>query len=224
MPKSFEDLALKVDSVAGFVSRVQIDVMDGKFVPERTWPYFSYHDSEFVAILSESAGLPLWDKIDYEVDLMVSTPETDVFDWIKAGVKRVILHIESTEELVKLIGEIRAEFGNPKESEFAPEIGIAANNDTSFEELEEFVSLADFIQVMGIARIGYQGEKFDERAISRITQLRKKFPGLIISVDGGVNNETAPRLVEAGASRLVSGSYLFKSLNIKEAIETLRNS
>lgn len=221
MPRNFSDLKEKVVAVAPFVCTVQIDLMDGIFVPERTWPYFSNTDADFAKLLSEDQGLPLWEKIDYEVDLMSATSESDVFDWIKAGAKRIIIHTESTEELLKLIGEIRAEFGRPLEDPTAPQIGIAALNDTPLEEWKHFIPEVDFVQVMGIGRIGYQKQPFDERSLSRITQLREMFPELIISVDGGVHADTAERLVKAGANRLVSGSFIFESPSIKAAIDTL---
>lgn len=223
MPKSFSDVVEKVSRVAPFISSVQLDLMDGKFVPEKTWPYFSYNDSDFAALLSEDKGLPTWESIDYEIDLMSAVPESDVFDWIKIGARRVILHAESSDDILKLIGEIRNEFGNPKDSPTAPEIGIAANNDTPLTEWKNLIPLVDFVQCMGIAKIGYQGQPFDERVIERIKMLREKYPTLPISVDGAVNGDTAPRLVAAGANRLASGSYIFKSDSIKETIENLQN-
>lgn len=223
MPRNFKDLKEKVEKVSNYVSSVQLDLMDGKFVKEKTWPYFSYSDEDFAFLLKEQEGLPFWNKIDYEIDFMSSTPEADVFDWIKIGARRAIIHFESTGEFEKLVSEIRSEFGNPKENPLSPEIGIASSNSTPFSDWEKLIELVDFIQVMGIDRIGYQGEAFDERAIDRIKTLRSKFKELIISVDGGVNRETAPRLVESGANRLVSGSFIFDNPNTKEHIDFLKN-
>ncbi len=223
MPKSFQDLTDKVTIVAPFITSIQLDPMDGKFVPETTWPYYSYKDPDFAALLSEEKGLPFWEKITYEVDLMSVTPETDTFDWLKAGVKRVILHLESSDEIEKLIGEIRNEFGTFTSDKAAPEIGIASLNSTPLKETEDLAPLVDFVQVMGIARIGFQGEPFDPSSIERIRALKLKFPNLVISVDGGVNGDSAPSLVKAGASRLVSGSYIFKSANIEGIVTSMRN-
>ena len=224
MPKTWKNLEETVKLVSPYVSNVQLDLMDGKFVPEKTWPYFSYQDSDFAALLSESSGLPEWDKVDYEIDLMSSAPESDVFDWIKAGAKRIVLHFESSKEIPKLIKEIRAEYGSPRENPSAPEIGVSALNDTQISLWEDIIPLVDFVQLMGIRRIGYQGEPFDERVLERIKILKAKYPELVLSVDGAVSADTAPILIKAGADRLVSGSYIFKSLNIKEAIESLKNS
>ncbi len=223
MPKTFENIEETVKIVSPYVSNVQLDLMDGKFVEALTWPYFSYKDPNFAALLSESLGLPEWDKIDYEIDLMSSTPESDVFDWIKIGAKRVVLHFESSKEILKLIKEIRSEYGVAKENINAPEIGIAALNDTPLSLWEEIIPSVDFVQLMGIAKIGYQGEPFDERVLDRIKILKNKYPEMILSVDGGVNSDTASSLVKAGIHRLVSGSYIFNSLNIKEAVESLKN-
>jgi len=151
--------------------------------------------------------LPEWDKVDYEIDLMSSAPESDVFDWIKAGAKRIVLHFESSKETPKLIKEIRAEYGSPRENPSAPEIGMSALNDTQISLWEDIIPLVDFVQLMGIRRIGYQGEPFDERVLERIKILKAKYPELVLSVDGAVSADTAPILIKAGVP-------LFKSLNM----------
>ena len=84
-------------------------------------------------------------------------------------------------------------------------------------------SLADFVQFMGIKKIGYQGQEFDTEVLDKISDLRKNFPDTIISVDGGVNFENAQDIVEAGVNRLVSGSAIYESDNIREAITELTN-
>jgi len=76
---------------------------------------------------------------------------------------------------------------------------------------------------MGIEHDGKQGEPFDERAIDHIKELRKTYPELIISIDGSVNESTAPLLVEAGANRLIVGSALLHSLDMRETIRELEN-
>ena len=73
---------------------------------------------------------------------------------------------------------------------------------------------------MGIARIGYQGEQFDERVIDRIKEFKKAYPYSIVSVDGGVNKESAPLLKEAGVDRLVIGSAIFNSGSPEENLQS----
>jgi ribulose-phosphate 3-epimerase len=75
---------------------------------------------------------------------------------------------------------------------------------------------------MGIARIGYQGEKFDERVLDRVKYLREANKDVIIGVDGGVSLKTAPQLLSLGATRLVSGSGIFNAENISRAIDEFK--
>jgi ribulose-phosphate 3-epimerase len=76
---------------------------------------------------------------------------------------------------------------------------------------------------MGIEHIGFQGELFDEKVLIQIKGLKERYPDLIISVDGSVNEDTAPLLVEAGANRLIVGSVLMRSFDVKETIKELEN-
>ena len=75
---------------------------------------------------------------------------------------------------------------------------------------------------MGINHVGFQGEPFDERVIEKVKAVRAKYPEMIISVDGGVSLETAPKLIEAGVSRLIVGSAIFNSDNFIESIQNFK--
>lgn len=202
MPNDFNDLNEKYSQVKDFVNIAQIDVMDGKFVSSKSWPY------------NIIQGLTL-DKIDFdfEVDLMVSNPENVVEEWIKAGAKRVIIHIESVKSIEDVFLKIPSYI----------EIGIAINTTTPNETIYPLIEKIDFVQFMGIEKIGFQGQAFDERVINKISDLRKNFSRIIISVDGGVSLDTAQKLVKAGASRLVSGSAIFESDDIGKIIKQLSN-
>jgi ribulose-phosphate 3-epimerase len=210
MPKNLTDLEHHVERVLGTVNTIQIDVMDGKFVQPRTWPY-SKHDDFFEEILREEKGLPFWNDIDYEIDLMVENPEREAETWISAGAKRIIAHIEGIHDIEKILS-----LGN----EFI-EVGLAIGTDTPIEKIAPHLHDIDFVQCMGIAKIGYQGQPFDERVLSHIAQLRALDAELPISVDGGVSFETAPRLLEAGADILVSGSLVFTAENPADVIHRL---
>ncbi|MEK7581989.1 MAG: hypothetical protein AAB488_01510 [Patescibacteria group bacterium] len=213
MPKTIVDISAKVSLVKKLVSYVQIDVMDGIFVPNKSWPYSAW--SEFQELVKKNTGLPFWQDINYEFDLMVKNSPQILNEIILLGAQRIIFHIESSkkEELKNLIDKA-------KEAEV--EVGISLNNDTPLETILPFVDKIDFVQLMGIARIGFQGEPFDERVIERIKKLKKDYQNLAISIDGGVNFETAPFLVGAGADRLVSGSAIFESGDIVDAICKLK--
>jgi ribulose-phosphate 3-epimerase len=217
MPDSWPDLEDKASKAAGIVLWAQVDVMDGMFVASRSWPYGGSGMSELKEMKENKSTLPALDAMLYEVDLMVTTPEIAMLDWIALGVKRVIVHVESTHHLGTFLQSTRSRFPDI-------EIGLALNIDTPIDIVANYVARVDVIQLMGIARIGYQGEPFDERVIPKIAKLREKYPQVIISVDGGVNFDSAPKLIEAGANRLVSGSAIYNSDDISEAIERLKHA
>ena len=128
-----------------------------------------------------------------------------------------------------ILKEIRKKYGYYGDSIVGIEIGIALNIKTPNEDIYKFFelndagrSLIDFVQFMGIREIGYQGQYFDERVLGKIRELRQSHSDTIISVDGGVTFENAHEIVEAGVNRLVSGSAIYESENIKEAIEEMK--
>ncbi len=222
MPQSLEDLEEKAGLVAPYVHMIQLDIMDGRFVKARTWPYFA-NDYSFDALTAEEQGLPLWDKVDYEVDLMVEKPETVIDEWITAGVKRVIVHLESTENMKEIIRQFRHRFAytkNPEERdiEFFLAIGLETPTDALLPYLEDI----DGVQFMGIAHIGLQGEPFDERVIDRIREFYNAHPEIMISIDGGVTLDNAHILAQAGVKHLVSGSAIYESGNIADTIELFK--
>lgn len=222
MPISTIDLQSKLAQVAGHMSVAQIDVMDGKFVEDVSWPY-TEDDEYFQGILHEDAGLPYWDQFDFEVDLMVIRPEDVINDWITAGVRRIVVHQESTNEMEKILKDFRERFPKSEQPDvFDCEIGIAQNIDTPIESLYPFLDQIDFVQFMGIAEIGVQGNPFDERVFDKINALREYAPQTIISVDGGVSLEVASDLISAGVNRLVIGSAIFKSEDIGATIKEFK--
>lgn len=223
MPESYNDLVQKAGKIAGIVPWAQIDVMDGEFTASRNWPYGKENQATFQKLLKEKKELPFWDELAYEVDLMVAHPEKVVRDWVALGARRIIVHIESVKALRPLIASVQAENATEEDCtlEAPVEFGLAFNIDTPFDRLQGYMYEVDVVQLMGIAKIGFQGEPFDERVLARIRDLRAQYPHLIISIDGGVNRESAPRLIEAGADRLVSGSAVFGSSNVEEAIASL---
>ncbi len=231
IPQSLEDLKDKMSLVDGLVPVVQIDICDGRFVTSKSWPYVHDDDEDFKKILDEEEGFPFWESLDFEAHLMIHNPEDFVHDWIRAGAKRIVLHIESSDSLHDLVKNLRDEYGYVGDGAVDIEIGIALKMETSNEELYPFLdkdengkSLADFVQFMGIDHIGYSGQSFDEEVLNKISALREEYPEVIISVDGGVSDDTAPELKDAGANRLVAGSAVYESENIVAAIEMLKNS
>ena len=102
-------------------------------------------------------------------------------------------------------------------------IGISIGMDTPLEDIYPFLNHVDFVQLMGIDEIGFQGEEFDERVLDRIRLLRSQYKDLSISVDGSVNLETAPKIIDAGANILVVGSAIWKSQDPRAVIIALKD-
>jgi len=209
IPKDLEDLKIHLAQVNGLVPVVQIDVLDGKFVPNVSWPFYKGDKEEFTKIISQEEGLPFWDSFYFEADLMIEKPEEHVEDFIFAGFSRLIVHIESTNKMGEIIDKCR---------ELDTEIGIAIDIETPNEVLDEYIDRIDFVQFMGIAEIGAQGEPFDARVVEKIAALKAEHPDILVSVDGGVSLETTPFLIGAGAERLVSGSAIFGSEDIAKTL------
>ncbi len=231
IPESYEDLSYKMSLVKNFVKLVQVDVCDGKFVPSKCWPYVGDDENHFEKITEEDEGFPFWQNMDFEADLMIKNPEETIEKWIKAGAKALVVHIESSPKVLDLVKDLRKTYGYAGDSLANFEIGIALNIDTQNSELDVFLeknpeghTLADFIQFMGIKKIGYQGQPFDEEVLKKIKALREKYPDVTISVDGGVSFENYKDLAKAGANKLISGSALYESDNIKEAWEEMEKA
>lgn len=206
IPADFADIEKGMSTVAGFVKRVQIDVSDGAYTPVRTWPYTAGDD-----ISTELKRVP-WQKLKYEFDLMVERPEESLETWFSSGAVAIIVHLRSTQEMPEIIRRAR---------ERKVGIGIALRPNDNNEAIAGYAEDITFVQCMGNEKIGYHGVALDERVYDKIADLRLRYPALTITVDIGVNTDTAPKLIAAGASRLVSGSAIFGSNDPREAYETL---
>jgi ribulose-phosphate 3-epimerase len=211
LPKDFAELQDKIEFVRGQVKTVQIDICDGQFVHNATWPY-KKHDDSFDRILKEEEGLPGWESLDYEFDLMVNKPEEVISDWIIAGAARIVIHAEATGDLLAAMNAV------PE----TVEVGLALNIETDISQIADFKDKIKFVQCMGIDHVGFQGQEFDAKVIEKIKAIKAKYPDLPVSVDGGVSLETAPLLKAAGADRLVIGSAIFNSDNAFEAIRKFK--
>ncbi len=192
IPKSASELR-EFAAAMSIAPELHVDVVDGKFVPFTSWPY-------------EPADAPVsfYDVLapfSLEVDLMVSSPLSAAKDWLKVGADRLVFHVEtiSPESLAAFILTTNVT------------IGISANNSTPFSILESYFPYVDYVQVMGIAEIGSQGQPFDESAITRINEVRAAAPHLALGLDGSVNRETLPRLATLKLDRYIMGSAITKA-------------
>lgn len=211
IPESFDDLREHIAQVRKYVSRVQVDIVDGRYAPSTTWPYRS--DEHFDELVKQSERLPFWEEVDVELDVMVEKPENIVDEWMQVGIAAFILHVESTKKHKEIVEKLRE---NGVEVVFA--LKPSTPNEEFFTRIEE-VGGVDAVQCMGNDRVGYHGVELDEeKVLPKVKEIREKYPKMPLAVDIGVNRDTAARLVSAGVTRLVAGSAIFGSGDIKEAI------
>ncbi len=176
---------------AAGVDRIQIDVMDGRFVPNITF------GTQAVASLRPLTRLTL------ETHLMVTPPEDFIESFAEAGADTIIIHQEATPHLHRVIQQIHA---------LGKKAGVAINPSTPACLLSEVIGNLDLILVMTV-NPGFGGQEFIMETLSKIRQVRREIQekGLNceLEVDGGIHLQTAPLAVEAGANVLVAGSSVF---------------
>lgn len=223
LPRSYKDLNDKLALAATTgVLNVHVDVTDGTLTPSAHWPY-NEGDDEWERIKREDVGFPYWEELNFEAHLMVSDPEAVYEDWIRAGAERLVFQYESfenDESLTNFLLKVGEHFGE-EYAHLKIETGLAINLDTPVEKVLPHVLECDFIQLMAIREIGAQGHEFCEEIFDKIEALRREYPEVLISVDGGVNKDNVSRLVEAGVERLCVGSAIFGAESPVEALEDL---
>lgn len=223
IPTSRKDLEDKLTLLDSVCDDVQIDIVDGVYASPASWPYRGGVDE--VALMFD-AGTILPDcggHFRFEIDLMTVQPEGIVDSWIGLCADRVTIHAESTPRLVQFITEAPQRYGYDKT--FIPGLlsfGVAISATTDVALIESIIEHVSYVQFMGIKTIGRQGEPFDEEVFARIAAFRREHPDIPVQVDGGVTLQNAPRLIDAGVSRLVVGSAIWKAEDPIHAYRTLK--
>lgn len=192
---------------AAGADRVQVDVMDGRFVPNITF------GPQAIRSLRPLTRLAL------EAHLMVERPEDFIERFARAGADTIIVHQEATPHLHRAIQQIHA---------LGKKAGVALNPSTPVELLAEVLPSLQLVLVMTV-NPGFGGQEFIPETLGKIRQVRKAIGDLgldcEVEVDGGINVETAPLVVEAGANVLVAGSAVFGSKDgVAAAIQRLLES
>jgi ribulose-phosphate 3-epimerase len=183
---------------------LHLDVMDGVFVPNIS---FGFPVLEAVA---KKCKKPL------DVHYMIVQPEKFIQRTAKLGAMMMNVHLEACVHLHRTVQEIH---------QAGMKAGVTLNPSTPVCLLEDIINDVDMVLLMSV-NPGFGGQTFIENTIKKVRQLRQLISDrgskALIEIDGGVQNETAPRLVEAGADVLVAGSYVFGSPTPEKAISTLR--
>lgn len=212
LPSSRKDLEEKLAIFARLpsITRVQIDVVDGKFATPASWPYVAPHELKSMIVHGEM--LPHLHRITYEIDLMCLDVERAIEEWLALGASRFTIHVESSTHMPRLLAAIRKHHG--VSDSFAPDLisfGLALNIESDNLLIEHCIGDIEYVQFMGIASIGKQGQPFDRRVLHKIRAFHKKHPNIAMQVDGGVSLDTAPELIALGVSSLIAGSAILRA-------------
>jgi ribulose-phosphate 3-epimerase len=189
------------------VDGIQVDVMDGRFVPNITF------GQGIVSALRKIL------KVKLDVHLMIVEPERYIEEFTEAGANRIFVHQEACTHLHRLLSHIR---------ELGVEAGVAIKPSTPAGVVEEVLDVTDIIQVMTV-NPGFGGQKFIHSQLDKISRLREMLEKhgyeSPIAVDGGIDTITAPLVVSAGATVLVAGSSIYNDkASVAQNVAALRAS
>ena len=183
---------------------IHIDVMDGHFVPNITM------GPPIIKMLRKCTKLP------FDVHLMISPVEKYIKAFAEAGSDIITIHPEATDNLKRAVSTIKS---------FGKKAGVSLNPKTPISALMNVINDIDLILIMSV-NPGFAGQSFMSEVLPKVTELRKmindKKLKIDIEIDGGINFETAPLAVKAGANILVSGTTIFSG-SLKDNIQKLRN-
>ncbi|MEO5645958.1 MAG: hypothetical protein ABIO57_02720 [Candidatus Paceibacterota bacterium] len=218
LPHTYRGIEMGVEKVYDIVPRVQIDFVDGHFAPNRTWLFNNKDEENIEAIMHEDMGLPFWDSLNYEFDLMVKEPIQHMEMFIAFGPAKITFHVEGL-ELEKTLTFFETV---PEIIRTAITFGIAIGTTTDPKLIEPYLPYIESIQCMGIQNPGFQGQTYDDRVVEQIKKVKALYPEMIIAVDGAVSLENATELVQAGADELIIGSALFQNGDIHGTMDAFQ--
>ena len=194
------DIVKKLDNTKA--DYIHVDILDGKFVENKTWTY-----GEIKKIVSYS-------KLPLDVHLMVEKPEKYIEDYAMLNTSYLAFHYEAVKDINSMIELIK---------NYGLKVGIAINPETDESVVYPYLKDIDEVLVMGV-HPGKSGQSFIETTPLKIKNIKDEIlrqgANTIVSVDGGINDETATLCKEAGVDTLVSASYLHN--NLRENIEVLK--
>ncbi len=193
------------EAEAGGAQRIQIDIMDGHFVPNITM------GPAIVEAVRSCTSLPL------ETHLMITNPQEYIETFAKAGADVIIVHQEVCPHLHRVIKQIKSA---------GKQAGVALNPSTPVFLLKDILSFLDLVLIMTI-NPGFGGQDFIPETLRKIGEARKMITALNlqidVEVDGGIHEQTAPQAVQAGANLLVAGSAVYnKHESVAQALDRLR--
>jgi ribulose-phosphate 3-epimerase len=222
LEKDFTEIKNKLSFLRGRAKCVHLDMCDGVFVPSQTWPFATggFEDHDFQNILNEEEGLPFWTEFDFEIDLMVSGAVENFDTYMKLGPKRMIFHLGAQNNLEDFEHFLD---GLDLYTRDMVEIGIAFRPSDDLAVVSKLSHKVDFLHCLGSDKVGFQGEAFSPKALENIKFLKESLPGIVISVDIGVNLKNVETILSAGVDRLIIGSGIWKSPDPIGALENFQS-
>ena len=201
LAKSQTEFERKINQVEGLVESVQIDVMDGDFVPNTTF-------NDVAAIKAVKTDLA------YKIHLMVNDVATATKNWLKIQPARITVHAKAVNEnqIKKIAEQLRRS---------DCQLGLAIDLDVELSAIEPLINYIDYILIMGV-KPGFSGQEFQPDTLARVQEIKNIYPQMRIGVDGGVNIDNADKIVAAGADEIITGSAIFASPDVPEAVEKLQ--
>jgi ribulose-phosphate 3-epimerase len=196
--KTPEELKQRVKEVEFYVKRIQIDIMDGKFVPNKT---------------IQPEDIKLKTDLMKEVHLMVEDNEKYVEDFLNLGFDMIIVHYESCKDIPGIIKKVK---------DRDKKIAIAINPPTPLSAIKDYLDDLDMVLIMTV-NPGFSGQGFIPDVLPKIRELRSMRRDMNIEVDGGIKVGTVKLTAEAGANIFASCSGIFKFEDKGKAIEALKN-
>ena len=192
---------------AGGADWIHVDVMDGHFVPNIT-----------IGVPVVRSIRPIT-KLPLDVHLMIERPDDYIDAFAKAGADYITVHAEAATHLQRTLSHIRS---------IGKKAGVALNPGTPESVLEYVLADIDLVLIMTV-NPGFGGQKFISEVVPKITRVRKMFDDagfkdVLISIDGGINDDTAAIVAKAGASVLVAGNSVYNAPSVEGAIKGLKEA
>ena len=197
--KTAEEFKNQVNGLGDSVSLIQLDITDGKFVPNTTWA-----DPEVVKNNCD---------LDIELHLMVSDPLAELKKWLEVKqIKRVLIHYEAVPDFREIIFEIQ--------NNYDWQIGVVINPETDYSLVEPYLNEIDSVMFMGVIP-GKQGQDLIPEVLQKITDFTIENPDVFTELDGAVNTKNIEKIIKSGVKAICPGSAVFG--NEKPPAENIKN-
>jgi ribulose-phosphate 3-epimerase len=193
-PKTLKTM---LEQSAAFTDYVQIDIMDGKFVPSHS---VTWQDLQSLST-----------NIKWEAHLMIEQPEKELEHFKKVGARKAIFHYEATADPQRVISTGR---------KLGLKMGIALNPETSIEKVLSLTAELNSVLFLSV-HPGYYGAKFIPEVLDKVAELRKARPNLIIGIDGGIKESNIAQIAKSGVDEICVGSAILMQPQPGEAYQKL---